>query len=238
LQDEILSALSEFAKKNDFPFVLTGGTALVRFLLKSSYRVSYDLDFFSVRNISDKEVQEVISFLSQRFDVRFKGVLGIEEIPIFKYEIVSRNIGIKLDFVQDPFAGIFVPQFLEGTNLMLDSVFAIYFRKLYAVLSASLQGIAIDRIKDILDLMELDRNVKPLPDFVFDDFCKVWRQNFPTKIDPDYIRKTLRRLFLDIGYRKEEVASVLEEIYFSNRTVEEIERWLLIQQEKIRVKGN
>ncbi len=71
LQDEILSALSEFAKKNDFPFVLTGGTALVRFLLKSSYRVSYDLDFFSVRNISDKEVQEVISFLSQRFDVRF-----------------------------------------------------------------------------------------------------------------------------------------------------------------------
>jgi predicted nucleotidyltransferase component of viral defense system len=49
LQDEILSALSEFAKKNDFPFVLTGGTTLVRFLLKGFYRVSYDLDFFSNR---------------------------------------------------------------------------------------------------------------------------------------------------------------------------------------------
>jgi len=237
LQDEILSALSEFAKENDFPFVLTGGTALVRFLLKKHYRISYDLDFFSTTYFSVQEltkvVEEVADFLSKRFHFEIKEPVGTFEIPIVKCEVFSESCGFKIDFVGDNFfLGIFQPvKFL--TNLYIEPLEAIYFRKVYSLLSSFVQGIAIDRIKDTLDLIQLDRNVKPFTDYVVGDFCVIWKQNIPREVSPLHILKPLKKLFLDVEERKEEVDKVLSEVYYTSITTEEVLKWLRFQIVKL-----
>ena len=233
LQDEILSALSKFARDNDFPFILTGGTALVRFLLKSSYRISYDLDFFSIRDFSPQELEQVVDFLSRKFVVTFKGKLGTEEIPIYKYEVSSSTCSVKVDFVYDVFSGVFNPIILPGTFLKIDVVEAVYFRKVYSVLSSSIQGIAVDRIKDVLDLIKLDQEVQPFADYVINEFCKVWKQNVAREVTPAHVLKSLKKLFFDVEERKVEVEEVLHGIYLTNITVGEILRWLRSQIEKL-----
>lgn len=237
LQDEVLSALSEFAGSYNFPFVLTGGTALVRFLLKNHYRVSYDLDFFSTTCFSVKElteiVKEIADFLSKRFHFEIKEPVGTPEIPIIKCEISSESCGFKIDFVGDNFfSGIFQPvKFL--VNLYIEPLEAIYFRKVYSLLSSSVQGIAVDRIKDTLDLIQLDRNVKPFTNYVIEDFCAIWKQNIPREISPLHILKTLKNLFLNVEERKEVVDKALSEVYYTSITTEEVLKWLRFQIEKL-----
>jgi len=237
LQDEVLSALSEFAGVYDFPFVLTGGTALVRFLLKDNYRISYDLDFFSTTCFSVQElirvVEEVADFLSKRFYFEIKEPVGTFEIPIVKCEVSSESCSFKIDFVGDNFfSGIFQPvRFL--TNLYIEPLDAIYFRKVYSLLSSSVQGIAVDRIKDTLDLIQLDGNVKPFTNYVVEDFCTIWKQNIPREISPLHILKSLKKLFLDVEERKEEVDKVLLEIYYTSITTEEVLKWLRFQIERL-----
>jgi hypothetical protein len=226
LQDEILSALSGFAEENGFPFVLTGGTALVRFILKSPYRISYDLDFFSTREFSIQELENVINFLSRNFCVQFKSQSGIAEIPIYKYEISSQECSIKIDFVQDIFCGIFTPSKLPGTVLNMDSADAIYFRKIYTLLSSSVQGIIADRIKDTLDLIQLDTRIKPFTKYVAEDFCEIWKQNIPREITPLHVLKSLKKLFFEVEEKSEEIEKVLQEVYFSKVTTGEILKWL------------
>jgi len=85
---------------------------------------------------------------------------------MFVYEVEERGLSIKVDFVRDPFLQVFEPKELEGTSLLIDSMRAIYFRKVYTLIDLYVQERSVDRIKDILDLMELSRSFMPLADFV------------------------------------------------------------------------
>jgi len=227
LQDKILMSLSDFvATGNRFPFFLTGGTALVRFHFKNAYRVSYDLDFFSTEDITKEDVVRVVSFLSERFCVSLKA--ESTEEGIFVYEVEERGLSIKVDFVRDPFLQVFEPKELEGTSLLIDSMRAIYFRKVYTLIDLYVQERSVDRIKDILDLMELSRSFMPLADFVR-EFVEIWRQNFKTKIQLGLVVGALKDIFLVLPYHKEEIESVLKRIYYSSVSYEEIEKWLKMQ---------
>jgi predicted nucleotidyltransferase component of viral defense system len=227
LQDKILTSLSDFLNSgNKFPFFLTGGTALVRFHLKITYRISYDLDFFSYEKITKEEVENIISFLFKKFNVSFKA--ENEEEKIFICELREGDLSVKVDFVEDPFLQVFEPEKLEETNLLIDSIQAIYFRKIYALIDLYIRGRPVDRIKDILDLMELTKKFLPLPDFVR-KFVEIWRQNFETKIQAGLIAEALRDIFLVLPYHKQEIESALKRIYYSSIGYEEIEEWVRTQ---------
>jgi len=227
LQDKILMSLSDFvATGNMFPFFLTGGTALVRFHLKNAYRVSYDLDFFSTEDITKEDVERVAFFLSERFCISLKAESTEEKI--FVYEVGEGNLSVKVDFVRDPFLQVFEPKELGGTSLLIDSMWAIYFRKVYALIDLYVHERPVDRIKDILDLMELSRSFMPLADFVR-EFVEIWRQNFETKIQLGLVVEALRDIFLILPYHKQEIESVLKRIYYSSISYEEIEKWLRMQ---------
>jgi len=224
LQDEILLNLSDFVSGgNRFPFFLTGGTALVRFHLRSSYRISYDLDFFSTESISEKDIEPIVTFLSRKFEIGL--IAKNNKDGIFIYEIKGKNVQIKVDFVNDPFLQIFEPQKLEGTKLLIDSIQAIYFRKVYALIDLYINERPIDRIKDILDLMELSKRYMPLPDFIR-EFVEIWRQNFESRIEAGLVAGALREIFNLLPYHKEKIEALLSEIYYSNVGYAEIEKWV------------
>ncbi len=211
LQDKILALLSDFVSAgNKFPFFLTGGTALVRFHFKSSYRISYDLDFFSTEDITESDVQHIAEFLSERVNVELKA--RNEEEKIFFYEVAEKDISVKLDFVKDPFLQVFEPQTLKETNLLIDSIKAIYFRKVYAIIDLYINERPVDRIKDILDLIELSKRYIPLPDFV-KEFVEIWHQNFESRIQAGMIAGALRDIFLHLSYHEEEIGNLLQRIY-------------------------
>ena len=232
LQDEILLNLSDFVSGgNRFPFFLTGGTALVRFHLRSSYRISYDLDFFSTESISEKDIEPIVTFLSGKFKIGL--IAKNSKNGIFIYEIKGKNVQIKVDFVNDPFLQIFEPQKLEETKLLIDSIQAIYFRKVYALIDLYINERPIDRIKDILDLMELSKRYMPLPDFIR-EFVEIWRQNFESRIEAGLVAGALREIFNLLPYHKEKIEVLLSEIYYSNVGYAEIEKWVSEQVRLLR----
>jgi len=232
LQDKILAFLSDLvAAGKPFPFFLTGGTALVRFHLKSAYRISYDLDFFSTEETTKEDVKRIVSSLSERFSVFLKA--ENEEEKILVYEVREGGLSVKVDFVRDPLLRVFEPEELEGTRLLIDSARAIYFRKVYALIDSYVHGRPVDRIKDILDLMELSRSFMPLSSFI-KEFVEIWRQNFETKIHSGLVAGALRDIFLALPYRKQEIESALERIYYSSISYEEMERWLRTQMESLK----
>ena len=223
-QDEILLHLSDFVSAgNRFPFFLTGGTALVGFHLKSFYRISYDLDFFSTEDISERDVEPIITFLSQKFKLGLSA--KSTENGIFIYEIKRKDISIKVDFVNDPFLQVFEPQKLEGTELFIDPLKAIYFRKVYALIDLYVNERPVDRIKDILDLMKLSKYYMPLSDFV-KEFVEIWRQNFESEMQTGLIAGALREIFNLLPFHKKEIASSLQKIYYTNVKYREIEKWV------------
>ena len=228
LQDEILSALSEFAKKNDFPFVLTGGTALVRFLLKSSYRVSYDLDFFSNRlNVFVSwDKKELEFFLLQRFNVVTFFDLSSASLKIWRGVIGYNNALINIDFVDDQFSGIFKTIPLEGfPYLKVETADeGIYFRKVFAVITGVENEKVVERVKDVVDLIQLDK-VTPLLEFIKRKFIPIMKENAGTLDMENFLTKFhLLHKIIDKNSRK--VAEILNETLLVVLTVQDILRWI------------
>ena len=147
--------------------------------------------------------------------------------------IKPHSVNLKIEETSIIFSGIFIPDTLSGTTLSIDSIEAVYFRKIYSLLSSSIQGIAINRIKDTLDLIQLDRSVKPLMDYVVEDFCEIWKQNVARKVTPLHILKSLKKLFFDVEEEKEKIEEILHKVYFTNITVGEILEWLRDQIERL-----
>ncbi len=191
--------------------------------MRNSYRISYDLDFFSTKGISEEDVEPIITFLSGKFEVGL--IARNNKSGLFIYEIKGMDVSIKLDFVNDPFLQIFEPQKLEGTELLIDSIQAIYFRKVYALIDLYINERPIERVKDILDLMELSKHYKPLPDFIR-EFVEVWRQNFESRIEAGLVAGVLREIFNLLPYHKEKIEVLLSEIYYSSVGYAEIEKWV------------
>ncbi len=94
LQDNFL----DFWKTLDFPFYLTGGTALGRFYL--NHRYSEDLDFFVNQN---ENYNEYIEIFSKKINTFF----NVENKKTLKYDVFSRffindnNTLLKIEFVND-----------------------------------------------------------------------------------------------------------------------------------------
>lgn len=228
LQDKVLQVISEFAKEHDFPFILTGGTALVRFLLRNPYRISYDLDFFSDRlNVFNGwDRKNLKSFLLRHFDVVIFSDLSSQSLKMWKGVVGNNNITVNLDFVDDQFSGIFETIPLEDFNpLEVETPKGIYFRKLFAVITGTQnEDRVVERIKDVVDLIELDKKI-PLVDFVADEFMTIIQQNFGTPDIEEFLTK-FRLLYKIVKRNSEKVNIILNEKLLTTVTVQDLLRWV------------
>ncbi|SMP12685.1 Nucleotidyl transferase AbiEii toxin, Type IV TA system [Desulfurobacterium pacificum] len=228
LQDEVLSALSEFAKENEFPFVLTGGTALVRFLLKQHYRISYDLDFFSDRLNVFKywNKKELEFFLLQNFNVVTFLDLSSSSLRMWRGVVGYNNTLVNIDFVDDQFSGIFKTTHLEGfPHLKVETIDeGIYFRKLFAVITGADNEKTIERIKDVVDLIQLDK-VIPLPEFIECKFIPIMKENVGI-LDTEQFLTKFRLLHRILNENREEATVMLKETLLTKLTIKGILRWV------------
>jgi predicted nucleotidyltransferase component of viral defense system len=157
--------LDTFYGLSEFPFVFSGGTALSRYYLQ--HRESEDLDFFCKDITLDFEY--IYRIINQ--NLRFKGFICEEteradktgQIKYIIFVVTSpTGISIKVDFLEDPFAGMWEPQTRKdytANPVQVDALELIYYRKLYSV-TYGRHSLA-ERVKDIIDLYFLDK-VKPV----------------------------------------------------------------------------
>lgn len=164
-QDKILT---KFAQTSSFPFILSGGTALSRFYLH--HRYSEDLDFFCEQTeLSFPAVEAQINRL------RKSGLLcelvgrtdqpGLLKIASYTVKLTKP---IKVDFLEDPFSGMWRPVLKKnemGVAFRVDALDLIYYRKFYALLEQTAKtGGTIVRIKDLVDLYYLHQTYQSIPD--------------------------------------------------------------------------
>lgn len=157
IQDSILEA---FYSSPEFPFVLSGGTALSRYYLH--HRESEDLDFFCKNIVLDFEyIYKIINL-----NIRTRGFI-CEEIERADQEgqikyiifVISSADGtsLKLDFLEDPFSGTWEPiarRDYTESPVLVDALELIYYRKLYAVTYG--RHSTAERVKDLVDLYFLN----------------------------------------------------------------------------------
>jgi len=185
-QNKIYEDLEEFqklvldgmSKINNFPFVFTGGTALTKVYL-DNHRRSYDLDYFGNFKIY-KNFQKDVTNVFKDIDVKiedFRSDTDQEGTRFDKY-IVSKTINnslvtMKVEFVEDCFNGLFKPSYNNGW--ITDSLEAIYFRKIYALLSRD-----FNRIKDLIDLYYL-HEIQSFEEYYSTKFLSKFKEYFIQK---------------------------------------------------------
>lgn len=142
LQDKFL----EFWSKHDYPFYLTGGTALGRYWL--NHRYSEDLDFF-VNN--DKNFKTYIQDIQIHIAEYFKTDKSQNVVyDTFARFFITENNGIlKLDFVNDTPYRTGKP--IQFDFLLLDTPENILSNKLSAILNR-------EEPKDIFDIIHIALN--------------------------------------------------------------------------------
>lgn len=157
-QDRILSA---FKKLKSFPFVLSGGTALSRFYF--NHRISEDLDFFYEGwKFSFEKVESIISFLRKKGGLSCELVTQSDVSGHLKAAIytTSKQNPIKIDFLEDPFAGMWRPvrrKAESGIVFRVDALDQIYYRKIFSLIEQWYKNRKIRRLKDLVDLYCLHR---------------------------------------------------------------------------------
>jgi predicted nucleotidyltransferase component of viral defense system len=161
MQDVILDA---FYGSHEFPFVLSGGTALSRFYLH--HRESEDLDFFCKNIVLDFEY--IYKIINQ--ELRNRGFI-CEEIEradkegLIKYimlVVTFNGASLKMDFLEDPFSGMWEPGMRKDythSPVLVDALELIYYRKLYAITYG--RHPLTERVKDLVDLYFLNE-AKPI----------------------------------------------------------------------------
>lgn len=164
-QDKILQEVSRMAF---FPFVLSGGTALSRFYL--NHRISEDLDFyFNGFEFDFLAVEKVINTLRSK-NLKCRQIGSTDKPGLLRAASYACAVGqeIKLDFLEDPFSGMWDPvkkQFGEGGTILVDHIDQIYYRKLYSVLHSG-KLTSGQRTKDLVDIYYLHGRHKPLLSFM------------------------------------------------------------------------
>lgn len=158
-QDIILKAFSQL---KSFPFVLSGGTALSRFYFH--HRFSEDLDFFCEEiDFSFGKVEAIVNFLRNKvFQCEFAGKTDLPgRLKIASYSICKDQTAIKVDFLEDPFSGMWLPverQTESGALFKVDALDQLYYRKFFSLLEQWHRIGKIQRIKDLIDLYVLHKN--------------------------------------------------------------------------------
>ena len=238
LQELVLERINELAGRREFPFLFTGGTALARFLL-DEHRVSYDIDFFckrgSIRGIELGDVREALEDLGrvkvQRFERESEEDTTIEMVRFALEPPVRLPDGsalqLKVEFVEDELAGLFEgSKMRQYPNLEIDSLEGIYARKVVATLSRNL-----DRYRDYLDLMYIERRAEAL-----EEFLEVVEEK--TGVSPENVFESF--LFMldalkDEKYRSE-VDTALRDTYYTEVGAKELEEWIKEKADRIREK--
>lgn len=151
-QDRILLALK---KIRPFPFVLSGGTALSRFYFH--HRFSEDLDFFCEEMDFSFEKVEKMAALLRMSGIPCELVTQSEKPGHLKAAIYNAGdpIQIKIDFLEDPFTGMWNPITRKTESeiaFRVDALDQIYYRKLFALIEQWHKTRRISRTKDLVDL--------------------------------------------------------------------------------------
>ena len=142
LQDKFLSWWAEY----NYPFYLTGGTALGRFYL--NHRFSEDLDFFIIAK-SDyrKYIFELKDSLATHFDVNIQQSLVTEDYA--RFFLTENEMFLKVEFVDDPVFYVGNPEiFIYG---IIDNPLNILSNKLTALVGR-------DEPKDFFDIIHISLN--------------------------------------------------------------------------------
>ncbi len=235
LQDEILNVLSEYAKENNFPFNFTAGTALVRFYSKRPYRISYDLDFFSTSGINNFDFDELNAFLKKKFQkVENLNKLS-EKTSLYRLIIFNSNTAVKVDFVEDLFSGAFTGKKLnDDLNINIEPIYAIYTRKIWALVSSlEDRNSSWDRLKDVIDLIELENIYTQFEDFFTGEFKEIAKQNgidIPFGKMLSYFQSIEEIILRDYAIFK----NLLERDYKCIFKLEEVLKWIEKKQKALR----
>ena len=167
-QDQILQLLSG---QKTFPYVLSGGTALSRFYLH--HRFSEDLDFFCEDwAFSSPKIEGMIGGLRRKgWICELAGTTNMPHLlKAASYTVRwKRNRPLKIDFLEDPFSGMWPPvkrSTESGIPFRVDNLDQIYYRKFFALMEAAAQKGRPARTKDLVDLFYLHRQHRKLPEFV------------------------------------------------------------------------
>lgn len=165
-QDELLKF---FLGIEDFNYLLSGGTALARFYFH--HRFSEDLDFFlNGLEYSFDTIEKYINQLRKSGAVcelvgrtDKKGLLKVASYTVIK------DTPIKVDFIEDPFTGMWPPEKKStesGQFFLVDSLDAIVYKKLFAMMEQWTHSAQVSRIKDLIDLAWFHEKEKSLVDFL------------------------------------------------------------------------
>ncbi|MBI5193915.1 MAG: nucleotidyl transferase AbiEii/AbiGii toxin family protein [Nitrospirae bacterium] len=156
--------LEAFYGASEFPFVLSGGTALSRYYLH--HRESEDLDFFCKNFVLDFEyIYRIINL-----NLRTRGFICEEieradregQIKYIIFVVSYSGVAVKLDFLEDPFSGMWEPagrKDFTDSPVIVDAIELIYYRKLYSITYGKYH--LNERPKDLVDLYFLN-SVKPI----------------------------------------------------------------------------
>lgn len=184
--EKIIHLAKEISKTRDFPFYLSGGTALSYFYLK--HRESADLDFWG--EMPDfRGVLKIISDLKERkiSEIARSSEKGNAKVIMFSID------SIKVDFIEDIYNGVYRKDDIVE-NIPVDSVYGIYYKKLQAVSGIQVEnetgkpvsaGYRISA-KDMYDLYHLSK-IETLSEFI----NHVKRDNLP--INEKLIIQNIRR---------------------------------------------
>jgi len=156
-QDTLLIALK---KIKPFPYVLSGGTALSRFYFH--HRFSEDLDFFCEQTTFSFEKVEGIVNRLRRSGLICELVGRADQtgrLKVASYAVRQRRrFSIKVDFMEDPFSGMWKPVLKtdeSGIRFRVDALDQIFYRKFYSLVEQRVRTGAIHRMKDLADLYTL-----------------------------------------------------------------------------------
>ena len=121
-------------------FFLSGGTALSEFYLR--HRLSEDLDFFSEKEVSERNLRAFVQRLSSKLGVKKFTIGGIGGVQTYLLEF-SKNQILKVDFSYYPFPPI--ERWTFFGKLRVASIYDIAVDKLQTIGAKA-------RVRDYIDL--------------------------------------------------------------------------------------
>lgn len=151
-------------------FYLSGGTALTEFYIP--YRLSEDLDFFSLNEVDQQTIQAISVFFKKN-----KNTLGYESMEFntsFNRNLFFLNFPdqiLKTEFTYYPFTQIENP--IDKNGILVDSLIDIATNKLFTIYQQP-------RSRDFMDLYQ----ICDLKKYSIKDLTQKARIKFDTYIDP------------------------------------------------------
>jgi predicted nucleotidyltransferase component of viral defense system len=143
---ELQNKVLDFINKLNFPFYLTGGTALGRFYL--NHRFSQDLDFFVNDNTNfPKYIDNIYKKFQNQFQLDKELTFIREEFA--RFIIKGKKIWLKVEFVNDVAFRYSKPILFK--QILVDNVRNILSNKISAIIGR-------DEAKDIFDIICISKN--------------------------------------------------------------------------------